>query len=84
MKKTKLFLPLLLVVATVIFCECYQACACTNLLVTKGASVDGSVMITYTADSAGFYAKLELFPATDHKPGTEIVIPATEHRPEGK
>ncbi|NCB07885.1 MAG: hypothetical protein EOM73_06965, partial [Bacteroidia bacterium] len=25
--------------------------ACTNLIVTKGASADGSVMITYAADS---------------------------------
>jgi len=28
--------------------------ACTNLLVTKGASVDGSTMLTYTADANGF------------------------------
>ena len=25
--------------------------ACTNLIVTKGASADGSVMVTYAADS---------------------------------
>ena len=49
--------------------------ACTNVLVTKGASADGSVLITYTADSAGFYAKLELFHAADHAPGTMIDIP---------
>ena len=28
--------------------------ACTNLLVTKGATVDGSTMLTYTADANGF------------------------------
>jgi len=28
--------------------------ACTNFLVTKGATVDGSTMLTYTADAGGF------------------------------
>jgi dipeptidase len=49
--------------------------ACTNVLVSKGASTDGSVLITYTADSAGFYATLELYPAADHAPGTMIPVP---------
>lgn len=31
---------------------------CTNLIVTKGASKDGSVMITYSADSFTFYGYL--------------------------
>ncbi|MCL2118353.1 MAG: C69 family dipeptidase [Planctomycetaceae bacterium] len=56
--------------------------ACTNVLVTKGASADGSVLITYTADSAGFYAKLELYPATDHEPGTMIAVPGKESIPQ--
>jgi dipeptidase len=46
--------------------------ACTSLLVTKGASADGSVQITYTCDSAGLYAKLEILPAADHRPGATI------------
>ena len=54
--------------------------ACTSLLVTKGASADGSVMITYTADSAGFYPILELLPATDHPADAVIEIPATKER----
>ncbi len=49
--------------------------ACTNVLVSKGASTDGAVLITYTADSAGFYATLELYSAADHAPGTMIDIP---------
>lgn len=49
--------------------------ACTNVLVTKGASVDGSTHITYTADSAGLYASLDLFPAADHKPDAVFEIP---------
>jgi len=32
--------------------------ACTNLLITKGASTDGSVMITYAADSHVLYGEL--------------------------
>jgi dipeptidase len=32
--------------------------ACTNLLVTKGASKDGSTMITYSADSHELYGEL--------------------------
>jgi hypothetical protein len=32
--------------------------ACTNFLVTKGASVKGSTMITYAADSHQLYGEL--------------------------
>ena len=32
--------------------------ACTNLLVTKGASKDGATMITYAADSHELYGEL--------------------------
>ncbi len=41
--------------------------ACTNLLVTRGASADGSVMITYTCDGE-FHPILRLMPAEDHGP----------------
>jgi dipeptidase len=50
-----------------------QLCACTNLLVTKGASIDGSVMITYTCDGE-FHPHLEYTPAADHKIGDSIEI----------
>ena len=43
--------------------------ACTNLIVTKGATNDGSVMITYAADSHTRYGTLGFYPAGDHKPG---------------
>ncbi len=43
--------------------------ACTNFLVTKGASADGSVMISYNADSHVLYGELYYYPAMDHKPG---------------
>lgn len=43
--------------------------ACTNLIVGKKASADGSVMITYSADSYGSYGYLFFYPASDHKAG---------------
>lgn len=43
--------------------------ACTNLIVTKGATSDRSVMITYAADSHTRYGTLGFYPAADHKPG---------------
>ena len=58
--------------------------ACTNVLVTKGASADGSVMITYTADSAGFCPRLAVFPSKEYPEGAVIDIPATKDRPAGK
>jgi len=43
--------------------------ACTNLIITKGASADGSVMITYAADSHIRYGAIDYYPAADHQPG---------------
>jgi dipeptidase len=43
--------------------------ACTNFLVTKGASVDGSTMITYAADSHTLYGELYFQPAKDYPVG---------------
>ncbi len=42
---------------------------CTNLIVTKGATADHSVMITYAADSHTRYGTLGFYPSADHKPG---------------
>ena len=50
-----------------------QIQACTSLLVTKGASEDGSVMITYTCDGE-FHPHLEYFPAADYEPGDSLDI----------
>ena len=43
--------------------------ACTNLLVGKNASVDGSTIITYAADSHTLFGDLQYIPAADHAPG---------------
>ena len=41
--------------------------ACTNILLTKGATEDGSVMLTYTCDGE-FHPHLRYTPAADHEP----------------
>ncbi len=43
--------------------------ACTNFLVGKDASVDGSTMISYAADSYALYGFLHFVPAADHAEG---------------
>ncbi len=43
--------------------------ACTNLIVTRGASLDGSVMITYAADSHTRCGVIDFYPAADHAAG---------------
>jgi dipeptidase len=50
-----------------------QVHSCTNFIVTRGASADGSVMITYTCDGE-FYARLVYEPAADHGPDEYIEI----------
>ena len=43
--------------------------ACTNFVVGKDASVDGSTMISYAADSYALYGFLHFSPAADHPAG---------------
>lgn len=42
---------------------------CTNYIITKGASEDGSTMISYSADSHELYGDLPYFPAADYREG---------------
>ncbi len=49
------------------------AWACTSMMVTKGASVDGSVMITYTCDGE-FHPHLSYSPAEDFPAGDSLEI----------
>ena len=44
--------------------------ACTNFIVCKGASADGSVIVSYSADSYGMYGYLAHYPAGVHAEGT--------------
>lgn len=43
--------------------------ACTNLIVGKKASADGSVIVSYSADSYGFFGYLCHYPAATHPEG---------------
>ena len=51
-----------------------SASACTNLIVGKKASADGSVMCTYNCDGFGFSGSLSYSPAGRHEPGELIAI----------
>ena len=48
--------------------------ACTNFLVTKGASTTGSVMITYSADSHVLYGELYFWPSRDYPEGAMLDV----------
>ena len=47
-----------------------SASACTNYIVGKKASVDGSVMVSYNADDYGMFGHLCHYPAGTHPKGT--------------
>ena len=64
----KLILTLLLGAAA------WTADACTNFIVTKGASTDGSAMVSYAADSHQLYGALYFTPGGKHKPGAMLRV----------
>jgi dipeptidase len=51
-----------------------QVFPCTNFLVSKGASADGSTIITYTADSFNLFGELYHFPAAKYPEGAWLDI----------
>lgn len=51
-----------------------QVNACTNYLITKSASADGSTMISYAADSHTLFGELYHWPAKKYKEGTMLKI----------
>ncbi len=50
--------------------------ACTNYLITRSASTDGSNMITYAADSHVLYGELYFRPAADWPAGKLLMADA--------
>ena len=60
--KRNLILFAMLIVGT-------YAMACTNFIVGRNASADGSVFVTYNADSYGAFMPLYHYPAATHQPG---------------
>jgi dipeptidase len=65
--------PFLLVLA-ILFIGVMSSVACTNFIITRGASIDGSVMITYAADSHTLYGELYFRPAKDYPAGTLVDV----------
>jgi dipeptidase len=72
MKKTSKILAIGLMIAFSI--ANFNVQACTNFMVTKGASADGSTMITYAADAAQLYGALYYRPAATYPAGTMMTI----------
>jgi len=70
----KLKAILLILMLTIIVGFYNNLSACTNFLITKGASKDGSTMITYAADSHTLYGELYYRPAKDYPAGTMMDI----------
>jgi len=71
MKKI-VFISLVLLVTN--FSLIQNAKACTNFIVTKGASANGSVMITYSADSHVLYGELYYWPSRDYPAGSMVDV----------
>lgn len=57
-----------------IFSASFRVFSCTNLIAGKLATVDGSTMITYAADSYGLFGSLYHYPARTYPPGTMLDI----------
>ena len=70
MKKTILFIAL----GFVFSLAAQRAQACTNFLVTKGATVDGSSMISYSADSHTLFGELYNWPAATYAAGSLLDV----------
>ncbi|MBQ4127617.1 MAG: C69 family dipeptidase, partial [Alistipes sp.] len=70
----KIFCSLMLAAATLFGGS--EALACTNFIITRGASTDGSILVTYAADSHQLYGCLYKHNATKYKAGT--MLPVTE------
>lgn len=69
---TKRFLTTLMFVCTLLLCG--RGFACTNFIITKGASSDGSCMVTYAADSHTLYGELYFRPAADYPAGSFLDV----------
>ncbi len=69
----RLFLPLLAAMMAVFFMHA-ETQACTSVAVSKGASADGSVMISWTYDVAGFMAPLHFYQGGEYAEGDSLRI----------
>ena len=65
---------LILALAAAAAASAFRAQACTNVIVSPGASVDGSAMVSYAADSHWLFGELYFRKAGNWKPGTRLAI----------
>lgn len=61
-------------VAAVLMFSANASEACTNLIITKGATKDGSVMVTYSADSHVLYGELYFTPSGTFPKGSKLKV----------
>ena len=62
------------VLSVLLLCAAVAAYACTNLIVGKKASADGSVMCTYNCDGFGFASSLSYYAPGRHAPGELVAL----------
>jgi dipeptidase len=68
------FLKLAFLVVLFITGVSLRSMGCTNFLFTRGATTDGSTMITYSADSHTLYGELYFWPSRDYPDGAMLDI----------
>jgi len=68
----RIFIILALILG--IMSNLHEISACTNILITKGASVDGSTFVSYSADSHDLYGELYYWPGKTYPPGTMLDV----------
>ncbi len=74
MKGTENLYKKLTLLLIILASSSYKSNGCTNLLITKGASADGSSMVSYSADSHTRYGVLVHYPAAMYPAGTMVKI----------
>ena len=74
-----------LLAATLPLAGGFKSKACTNIIVTRGASADNSCMVSYAADSHWLYGELYFHPAADWKAGSMLQVTEWDtYRPLGQ
>lgn len=63
-----------LATAIAAICSVQITLACTNIIVGKKASKDGSVFVSYSADSYGAYGVMQHYNASTHKKGDKRIV----------
>ena len=67
-------LPLFFLACALLLVPQGAADACTNVIITRGASADGSCMVSYAADSHLLFGELYFHKAADWKAGSMLPI----------